>query len=339
MASRSGKAAVTAGSIWRPETGPIKAMPVTASPNAKAMPITSKVRPSRPPIVTAPQPMSTGTAVPTSSARYRVMASLIEPLSPEEKTGRVWRDGLVHAGPVERRGPNSGRGRRVAAEAVMEIEAALEPVSHRIVVGENPEGADDARPLQRAEHDVIGVKGALAADEGLALQDRPEREERLARGFEALLAALLHGLQTAPEALLAALPEIDLVLLGQGVVDVLDAERDELGMRAVRPGLDEARHGLAAFAAEQRRAIRVGLFEIERDVEAVAHDSSAILDHGHGLLAAADRFDPCEGRRLRLEGEALVRQRHLGPPAIGAEAAPVGCREVVKHDRHAHPLA
>src|SRR5919202_1461462 len=160
-----------------------------------------------------------------------------------------------------------------------------------------------------------------------------------ARGFEALLAAFLHGLQTAPEALLAALPEIDLVLLGEGVVDVLDAERDELGMRSVRPGLDEARHGLAAFAAEQRRAIRVGLFEIERDVEAVAHDSSAILDHGHGLLAAADRFDPCEGRRLRLEGEALVRQRHLGPPAIGAEAAPVGCREVVKHDRHAHPLA
>src|ERR1700674_1918288 len=52
-------------------------MPVTASPNAKAMPMTlTAVAPvAWVPIAAAPQPTSTRTAVPISSAKYRLCSS------------------------------------------------------------------------------------------------------------------------------------------------------------------------------------------------------------------------------------------------------------------------
>ena len=49
----------------------------------------------------------------------------------------------------------------------------------------------------------------------------------------------------------------------------------EIGVdRQLRPALDEARHRLAALPAEQRRAVGIGLVQIERDVEGIADDGS-----------------------------------------------------------------
>lgn len=51
----------------------------------------------------------------------------------------------------------------------------------------------------------------------------------------------------------------------------------------LRPALDEARHGLAAFAGQQGRTIGIGLFEIESDIEAVADELLSVAQQRNDL--------------------------------------------------------
>src|SRR5690349_16693156 len=54
--------------------------------------------------------------------------------------------------------------RRLPRHAVERIEQPLAPGMDRIVLVQDPERADDAGPLKRAEHDVVRVVRRIAAE-------------------------------------------------------------------------------------------------------------------------------------------------------------------------------
>src|SRR5690242_8845455 len=66
---------------------------------------------------------------------------------------------------------------RVAAE---EVEQLLAPGEHRVVGLEQANRAHDARPLEGAEQDVVGVARAVAAEERVLHQRLAHRRERMA---------------------------------------------------------------------------------------------------------------------------------------------------------------
>src|SRR6516162_4579315 len=57
----------------------------------------------------------------------------------------------------------------LASEAAKGVEQAAAPSGDRVVGGEELKIADRARPLKRAEHDVVGIGGRLTAEKFLAL--------------------------------------------------------------------------------------------------------------------------------------------------------------------------
>src|SRR5690606_18183789 len=151
-----------------------------------------------------------------------------------------------------------------AAEAVMQVEAALEPATDRIGLVEEAEGRDDADPLESAGNDVVGKKRALAADEGLVGEHRAQRLQRGAEGAEAFLAAFGHVFDPLAETRLAGAPEMLLVGRRQAIVHIHQHGGTEIAMHhGLRPALDETRGGLAALAAEERRLAGIGLLQIE----------------------------------------------------------------------------
>ncbi len=78
--------------------------------------------------------------------------------------------------------------RRFARHAVEGVEQSFAPRIDRITLGEQFERADDARPLERAEHDVVGIVRRIAAEIGLRFQGQPHRLERLAKTFDGFVA-------------------------------------------------------------------------------------------------------------------------------------------------------
>src|SRR3546814_14088778 len=75
-------------------------------------------------------------------------------------------------------GVSCGGGWLAAAEAAVQIQAALEPGMDRIVPLDQGEDAGAARPLQGPEQPVIGIGRLATADEGLVLDDGPVRSAR-----------------------------------------------------------------------------------------------------------------------------------------------------------------
>src|SRR3954452_10561543 len=73
---------------------------------------------------------------------------------------------------------------RIAAE---EVEHALAPAEHRIVGLEQAQRRYRARPLEGAEHDVVGEAGSFAGDEWFVHQLGPQRLEGAADLGEPLL--------------------------------------------------------------------------------------------------------------------------------------------------------
>ena len=104
------------------------------------------------------------------------------------------------------------------------IEQALAPRSNWIVGGEEREGADAARPLERAKHRIIGIKRALAAEKWLVLEREAQRREACAECRQALFAIDGEGLERRADAFFAGLAEIIAVLLVQHMKNI---ERDK----------------------------------------------------------------------------------------------------------------
>jgi hypothetical protein len=118
--------------------------------------------------------------------------------------------------------------------------------------------------------------------------------------------------------------------------DVGDDQGDEAAVQhGAAPGLDEARHRLAARAAEQRGPLGIGLLEVARDLPAVDDEARTIAQRRNGPdLAALDRGDLGEAGRPRLMLQALVGERHARPPAMRREPPVIPPDQVVQHDRH-----
>src|SRR5258706_14206918 len=87
-------------------------------------------------------------------------------------------------------------------EAVEEVEHALAPRVHRVVGLEQADGRYAARPLERAEQDVVGVARAVAAEERVLHEPRPRHLEHAAEVCEPLLRLGAGVLEPPAQALL-----------------------------------------------------------------------------------------------------------------------------------------
>src|SRR5690606_12799206 len=100
--------------------------------------------------------------------------------------------------------------------------------------------------------------------------------------------------------------------------------------------LDEARQGLAALPAKQRRTIGIGLIQIDGDLETVAHQPIPIANDRDGFREAlfypgygGERIGPLD------EIQALVSQGHGDLPAVrGERAVLVTAAEGIKNTGH-----
>ena len=97
---------------------------------------------------------------------------------------------------------------------------------NRIVFSEQLERADHARPLERAEHDVVGVVRRLAAEKRLRLQGEPHRIERAPETLDGLVAAnSLHFVGRKQQTEVVAALATHLAPGGRFVVVEYDADR------------------------------------------------------------------------------------------------------------------
>jgi len=92
----------------------------------------------------------------------------------------------------------------------------------------------------------------------------------------------------------------------------------------------------ADIAAEQRRPVRVSVFQVAGDGPGVADDCVAVLDYRQAFLAAErDLVLFGEAADDRFVVEPFVRQRHARTPGVRAEADLVrGSRQVVEGEGH-----
>jgi hypothetical protein len=128
-----------------------------------------------------------------------------------------------------------------------------------------------------------------------------------------------------------------LVPVAEDVVDVLHHHAHDDGMKRVeRPCFQKPRPGFSSIVTEQRRAVGIGLVEIEGDIEGIGNDAAIVVqDRNHFRNAALHRRDGGEGGRLRGEVENLVGERHSGAPAMGAEAqVGIAPTKIVENARH-----
>src|SRR3546814_9656580 len=105
-------------------------------------------------------------------------------------------------------GVSCGGGWLAAAEAAVQIQAALEPGMDRIVPLDQGEGAGAARPLQGPEQHVIGIGRLATADEGLVLDYGPVGLERPAEVVDPVRAAGLHRIARPAEHLVSRLAAV-----------------------------------------------------------------------------------------------------------------------------------
>src|SRR3954453_3567849 len=135
---------------------------------------------------------------------------------------------------------------------------------------------------------------------------------------------------------LAALAEVGPVPGADAGEDVeQDEPCDQRGDDALGPVLGEAGVGAADDPAEERRPLAVGLVQVDRDPPAVVDHTVAVeQDRDEALARGGKRALLGEAPRDGLERQALVGQRHPGPPAVGAEPhGRVGGAKVVEAER------
>src|SRR5690606_25102058 len=67
------------------------------------------------------------------------------------------------------------RRRHTSPEAIMEVEAAFEPLHDRIIARQRRWPSRHAHPLQGAKQDIIGKQRTISAEEGLEMQRAADR--------------------------------------------------------------------------------------------------------------------------------------------------------------------
>src|ERR1700722_9057366 len=119
-------------------------------------------------------------------------ASIAAPGPGKSSCGRGWKNS---------RKPSHRIAFGLARQAAMGIEQALAPGGDRIIGLEQMRRADRTRPLERAEQDVVGIFGRIAAQVGLLLHGQACRLQRLAERGELSLAVLHDRLERGAEEL------------------------------------------------------------------------------------------------------------------------------------------
>ena len=99
-----------------------------------------------------------------------------------------------------------------------------------------------------------------------------------------------------------------------------DQRKDAADYGYIAPPVDQAADGAAAVAAEQRRPVRIGIFQIIRDHPGIDHRVFAV-EHHRDLVRSmrGNRRLLGEAPWNRIRGQSLVRERHPRPPAERAE--------------------
>src|SRR5271170_3234689 len=88
-----------------------------------------------------------------------------------------------------------------------------------------------------------------------------------------------------PKALLSRLSEIGTILLSEVRKNVgYDQPRDPPTQYDIRPGIDKSGNRAATLAAEQRRAIWIGVLKIGRNCPGIENDLIAVDQHRHATL-------------------------------------------------------
>src|SRR5689334_802249 len=110
---------------------------------------------------------------------------------------------------------------RLPRVPVEHLQEPLAPRVERIIRLEQPCRRHAARPLERAEENVVGVARPVAAEERVLHKHGPQRIERRAKRGERALRILPELLQPHAIALLARLAEVGLVL-GMDLVEEVE---------------------------------------------------------------------------------------------------------------------
>src|SRR6267142_1956720 len=103
--------------------------------------------------------------------------------------------------------------------------------------------------------------------------------------------------------------------------DIRDDQREHAADHGdVAPPVQHPADGAAAFAAEQRRPVGIGVFQIIRDRPGIDDGGFAVDQHRHLFgIVRSDRILLGEAPRDRLRGQSLMRERHPRPPAERTE--------------------
>ena len=200
------------------------------------------------------------------------------------RSARPWRSWRCH--------PSSAAiGGSPACQPLIQIEHAAAPGAHRIVGGQQLEIADRAGPLERAEHDVIGIGRRLAAETKSWRSTVRRSGSRLARKAGSRASrSLTTSSSAAPKRFSRSCRKY---AWSSGPrwrwMSTSTSRISPFCNYGLGPVLDEARQRAAGLAAEQRRAVGIALFEIVGDRGRIVHDPVAIDDdrHAAGIRAAA----------------------------------------------------
>jgi len=114
-------------------------------------------------------------------------------------------------------------GWRSARQTVETVEQAVAPQSYRIALFQQRERADAARPLERAEHGVVGVERLIAAKKQLRFQRQPQRRKTGAKRRQLVVAVGDERFERRPDAFLARFTEIAAILPGDVVCAIQEA--------------------------------------------------------------------------------------------------------------------
>ena len=141
--------------------------------------------------------------------------------------------------------------RCVPCEASERIQQAIAPTCYDVVGGQKTEFADAARPLKRAEDNVIGICRCIPAEIGLSAQCNAHRLKTLTKDNNTRLAVGARVLKRHTKSFLTAFAKIGPVTVMQVSEDIRHKKPRDRGIDdAVGPGIDETSYFKAGPAAE-----------------------------------------------------------------------------------------
>src|SRR5262245_20891974 len=124
---------------------------------------------------------------PLQAARRTAQVAMI--ISPRIAILLRWRDSPTNPSGVRLRKAEQRVHARVAPEAAIQIEAAIEPVPERVILVERRSRRDRSRPQKDGEHAVVRVVRLVAAEPRSLLEQLAERFELRRHEWQPLFAA------------------------------------------------------------------------------------------------------------------------------------------------------